>query len=153
VAEAEETLHSGNKYMTQPRQEKDEHIALLLLQWFEKNKGEFPWRPAKSPYQAAIAEVLFQKTSATSARPIYELFVRSYPTVYDLATAVPADLEQLLRPLGMPRRSLLIQQLAIEVVTKHGGRVSRCRRKAIRTPWCTRTIKLFSRQLSRYVDN
>lgn len=121
MTETEEKALSGNKYMTLSWQEKGEQFALLLLQWFEKNKREFPWRPAKSPYQSAIAEILLQKTSATNARPIYELFIRSYPTVYDLAIAEPADLAQLLRPLGIPRRAILIKQLAMEIITKYGG--------------------------------
>lgn len=116
-----ERLHSENKLSTLSRQERSEQLASLLLQWFEKNKREFPWRPAKNPYQAAVAEILLQKTSATNAKPIYEEFIRSYPTVYDLAAAEPEALARLLRPLGIPRRALLIQQLAKEVIAKHKG--------------------------------
>ncbi|SRR5579875_2253292 len=116
-----ERLHSENKLATLSRQERSERMAALLLQWFEKNKREFPWRPAKNPYQAAVAEILLQKTSATNAKPIYEQFICFYPTVYDLAAAEPDALARLLRPLGIPRRALLLQQLAKEVIAKHGG--------------------------------
>lgn len=119
--ETEEGLATENTRGALSRQERSEQFALLLLQWFEKNKREFPWRPAVNPYQAAVAEVLLQKTSVTNARPIYEQFIRSYPTIHDLAAAEPAALAELLRPLGIPRRALLIQQLAREVIAKYGG--------------------------------
>jgi len=121
VAETKEGLHPRNERAMLSRQERSEQFASLLLRWFEENKREFPWRPARNPYQAAIAEILLQKTSATNARPIYEQFIRSYPTIHDLAAAEPEALVRLLRPLGIPRRALLIQQLAKEVIAKHGG--------------------------------
>lgn len=114
-------LSSENKPANLSPSEKSEQFASLLLAWFEQHKREFPWRPARSPYQAAVAEIMLQKTSAANARPIYERFIRSYPTVRDLAVADPSDLAQLLQPLGIPRRAILIQQLATEVVAKHGG--------------------------------
>ncbi len=121
MVEIREGLHPESICATPSRQERSERFASLLLQWFAKNKREFPWRPARNPYQAAVAEILLQKTSATNARPVYEQFIRSYPTVHDLAAADPEALARLLRPLGIPRRALLIQQLAKEVIAKHGG--------------------------------
>jgi A/G-specific adenine glycosylase len=119
--EAQEELHSEQKQIAPSLQIKSEQFAPLLLEWFQKYKREFPWRPVKTPYQSAVAEILLQKTAAINAIPVYEKFIVVYPTIYDLVAANPTDLAELLRPLGIPRRTLLLQELAIEVTAKYEG--------------------------------
>src|SRR5579859_2067943 len=92
-------------------------FASLVLRWFEKNRREFPWRPPKSAYHAAVAEILLQKTSAGNARPIFDIFIIQFPTVQSLAEADLADVEELIQPLGLPRRAQLLRGMAVEIVS------------------------------------
>jgi A/G-specific adenine glycosylase len=101
-------------------------FAAGLLAWFEKNRRRFPWRARpRSAYRIAVAEALLQKTSATNALPIYKRLIRKYPTVGSLAAADLRTLRALLRPLGLPRRSRLLRDLAVEIVSKHHSRFPR----------------------------
>lgn len=119
--EIKAAVHSEHERLSRARSTKSELFAPLLLQWFQGHKRNFPWRPAKNAYLAAVAEILLQKTSAANAKPVYEQFIHAYPTVHDLAAAEPTKLAELLRPLGIPRRAQLIRQLAIEVTSKYEG--------------------------------
>lgn len=101
--------------------EKKKRFASRLMDWFEKNKRRFPWRPPVSPYRAAVAEVMLQKTSSTNALPVYEEFIGRYPTVEELADADAEAITEMLQPLGLPRRATLICQMAREVVNRYGG--------------------------------
>lgn len=92
-----------------------------MLGWYTENGRAFPWRPPATPYHAAVAEVLLQKTSSTNALPVFEVFVDRYPTVEDLAAAREEEVAEMLQPLGLPRRAKLIRDMAQTVVAEHGG--------------------------------
>lgn len=113
---------------------KRERFTPALLAWFQKNKRRFPWRVRKaSAYHVALAEALLQKTSATNALPIYQRAIEKYPTVDALAAAAVKDLAEMLQPLGLPRRALLLHQLANEIV-KIGGKFPRTEAELKRLP-------------------
>ncbi len=103
-----------------------EQFSELLLAWFNANGRRFPWRKRRtSAYRIALAEALLQKTNVEKALPIFNLLARRYPTVSSLAKADLPELAALLKPLGLPRRAMLLRQLALVVHSKYGGRFPR----------------------------
>lgn len=105
---------------------KGELFTVALMEWFAGNKREFPWRSGRaSAYKIALAEALLQKTNAKNALPVYRLVARRYPTVFTLAEADFNELQEMLRPLGLPRRAVLLHQMAREIVSTRGGKFPR----------------------------
>ncbi len=76
-----------------------------LLGWFERFGRCFPWRePGRSAYEVTVAEILLQRTTAAQVAQVYPDFLRRYPAWDSLARATPAELEGVLRPLGLWRQ-------------------------------------------------
>lgn len=93
----------------------------ILLGWFSREGRSFPWRNNVSAYRIAVAEALLQKTSAVNVLPVFQTFIRKYPTVQALAMASSEEVAADLQSLGLPRRARLLHQLANEIVCMHGG--------------------------------
>lgn len=62
-------------------------FASRLLEWFEANGRDSPWRDAKTAYEVTVAEALLQKTAAQNALPIFEEVMERYPDVWARARA------------------------------------------------------------------
>ncbi|MEP0839922.1 MULTISPECIES: hypothetical protein [unclassified Coleofasciculus] len=72
-----------------------------LAAWAEQNLRDFPWRRTSDPYAIFVAEFLLQKTGASTAAPVYNVFISRYPTLKALAAAPVEEVAQLLQPLGL----------------------------------------------------
>lgn len=76
-----------------------------VKEWSEVNGRSFPWRrPGQSFYRILVAEVLLQRTRAESVAAIYDQFFAQYPDWASLAEAVPEEMQELLRYLGLWKR-------------------------------------------------
>ena len=79
-------------------------LAKELLQWYEGNGRDFPWRRAESCYERIVAELLLQRTQAVTVSKFYGSFLNRHPTWESLACATEQDLGDLLKPIGLWRR-------------------------------------------------
>src|SRR5690625_1833280 len=79
---------SGSK--GQGRGEKRVYFVQNLLQWYEANKRDLPWRRTKDPYKIWVSEIMLQQTRVDTVIPYYERFLEKFPTLDDLAEA-PED--------------------------------------------------------------
>ena len=71
----------------------DEKIASFrrtLLNWYDNEKRDLPWRRTKNPYFIWISEIMLQQTQVVTVIPYYERFLEWFPTIEDLANA-PED--------------------------------------------------------------
>lgn len=98
-----------------------------LLVWGIHHGRSFPWRNTSDPYRLLIAEMMLRRTQARQVVPVYEDFLRQYPTPQALASSAAEDIEQLLRPLGLLWRIPAFRQMAQRIVTEHGGNIPRDR--------------------------
>lgn len=95
-----------------------------LLNWFEMNSRDFPWRHTKKPYHIIIAEKLLQQTIARSyVIEAYEAIITRYPTPKDLANAKISDLQKIIKPLGLTYRANELIIMANEILEEHGGKI------------------------------
>ncbi len=83
-------------------------------------RRSFPWRRSeRSAYELVVAEVLLQQTRAEQAAKVFPALVDQCPDWLGLASLPRADLEELLRPLGLQRRrSAALQALARMVIER-----------------------------------
>lgn len=80
------------------------NFATLLIDWFEENKREMPWRKTSNPYCIWVSEVMLQQTQVATVIPYYIRFMERFPTVMDLAEATLEDVHQYWQGLGYYRR-------------------------------------------------
>lgn len=95
----------------------------VVLDWGERNRRDFPWRRADAdPYLVLISEMLLRKTRAESVARVHPKFISRYADPAALAQAEPAELENLLEPLGLWRiRARALRDVGEVLVKSHAG--------------------------------
>ena len=58
-----------------------------LLNWYQKNRRDLPWRFSSNPYEIWIAEVIFNKLALTKGINYYHRFIERFPNISMLANA------------------------------------------------------------------
>ncbi len=76
-----------------------------LLEWFEKNKRELPWRKNRSPYRVWLSEIMLQQTQVKTVMPYFNNWLDHFPDVQSLAKASLDDVLKQWEGLGYYRRA------------------------------------------------
>ena len=105
-----------------------------VLAWFDGHGRVFPWRERPDPYRVLVAEILLQRTRADLVLPVYEQFIARYPEPESLATARPAEVVDLLRPLGYVHRSARLPSLGRQLGERHDGQVPSSKKLLLELP-------------------
>jgi A/G-specific adenine glycosylase len=96
-------------------------IGRALGCWFGTSGRDLPWRHWRDEYRLAVAEVLLQRTKATTVSSFIGGFLDRYPDAEALATADVTELELALKPIGMQRRrGSALKGLADSLITRPG---------------------------------
>lgn len=106
---------------------KGESIRKQLLQWYEEEKRDLPWRHSRDPYHIWISEVMLQQTRVDTVIPYYNRFTEAFPTMHDLAQAEEGELLKLWEGLGYYSRARNLQQGVREVLENYQATVPRTR--------------------------
>ena len=64
-----------------------ENINVLIINWYDENKRDLPWRRTNNPYFIWLSEIILQQTRVQQGLSYYEKFIHHYPTISDLANA------------------------------------------------------------------
>ncbi len=94
-----------------------------LIAWSKTELRDFPWRRTRDPWKILIAEVLLQKTNAEKVVPVYEQFVRSYPTPSSLAGASLEEIQRLLSRIGLIKRAEQLIKAATRLAEEYNDEV------------------------------
>lgn len=114
--------------LTLPRERELRGLRQLLLNWYAANGRSFPWRQRSATnYELVIAELLLQRTRATTVRPLFLSFVRDIPSWRSLARASDKRLMLHLKPLGLWRRRAISMRNLAKVLARQGSRLPRTR--------------------------
>lgn len=97
------------------------HFQRELINWYLKNKRDLPWRNTTDPYKVWLSEIILQQTRVDQGRPYYERFVKTYPTVKDLAGATEEQVLNLWKGLGYYSRARNLHKTAIQVKEQFKG--------------------------------
>ncbi len=93
-----------------------------VLAWFDEHGRDLPWRaPDRTPWGVLVSEVMLQQTPVVRVEPLWQEWMRRWPTPADLATVGTADVLRAWGRLGYPRRALRLQKCARVVVERYGG--------------------------------
>ena len=92
-----------------------------LLDWYDENKRDLPWRRSKNPYHIWVSEIMLQQTRVDTVIPYYERFLESFPTVESLANAPEERLLKAGEGLGYYSRVRNMQTAAQQIMNEFNG--------------------------------
>ncbi len=98
-------------------------FAKKLLQWDEKhNTRSMPWKGEKDPYKIWLSEVILQQTRVEQGWAYYEKFIKTFPTVHDLAKATQKKVFKLWEGLGYYNRCKNLMETAKKISVDYQGK-------------------------------
>jgi len=92
-----------------------------IINWYSDNKRDLPWRHTVNPYFIWLSEIILQQTQVKQGLPYYESFVKTFPTVYDLAKSDEQTVLKLWQGLGYYSRARNLHFTAKYIVDELGG--------------------------------
>jgi A/G-specific adenine glycosylase len=95
-----------------------ELIQKKLLQWFEKNGRDLPWRKNRDPYMVWVSEIMLQQTQVATVIPYYRNFLKTFPTVRHLARAKLSKVLKAWEGMGYYSRARNLHR-ASQIVLNH----------------------------------
>ena len=97
------------------------HLRSSLLEWYDLNRRDLPWRRTRDPYAIWVSEIMLQQTRVAAVVDRYDAFLRNFPSVAALAHAPEAEVLALWSGLGYYRRARMLHRAAKVVVLENGG--------------------------------
>ena len=102
-------------------QDRIEAFRKALLDWYDANKRDLPWRRTSDPYAIWVSEIMLQQTRVDTVIPYYESFLHRLPTIEDLAQAPEEVLLKVWEGLGYYSRVRNMQKAAQQMMADFGG--------------------------------
>ena len=93
----------------------------LILQWYDINKRDLPWRLTTDPYKIWVSEVMLQQTQVSTVIPYYNNWIKNFPTIFSVANSRIDVLLKMWEGLGYYTRCRNFHKASKIVVTKYSG--------------------------------
>jgi A/G-specific adenine glycosylase len=100
----------------------NKEFGKILIKWYRQNHRNLPWRQTKNPYHIWLSEIILQQTQVAQGLAYYEKFIKSFPSVNDLAEAHQDEVLKLWQGLGYYSRARNLHHTAKEIISKHKGK-------------------------------
>ncbi len=111
------------------------YMQETILQWYEENMRELPWRELIDPYKIWVSEVMSQQTQITRVIPKYHAWLDRLPTIKDVVDADKHTILSLWSGLGYNNRALRFQQALTIVHEKYNWVVPDNEEDLLQLPW------------------
>ena len=105
-------------------------IAKKVLNWYDSNARDLPWRipPSQSragikpqPYHVWLSEIMLQQTTVNAVKPFYDKFTIKWPSIIELASAKDEDIMEAWAGLGYYSRARNLIKCARLVVKDYNS--------------------------------
>lgn len=97
------------------------NINGLIINWYEINKRNLPWRETTDPYRIWVSEIILQQTKVQQGKAYYERFIETFSTIKSLAEADEQLVLQLWQGLGYYSRARNLHKTAKIIVQDFNG--------------------------------
>ena len=97
-------------------------IQDTLINWYEENHRDLPWRNNPTPYEVWLSEVILQQTRVNQGMDYYLRFTEKWPTVLALAQASEEEVLKIWQGLGYYSRARNLHYCANQVVKQYKGK-------------------------------
>jgi len=92
-----------------------------LLDWFEENQRDLPWRGETDAYKIWVSEIILQQTRVNQGWNYYLQFVERFPDVKSLANAPLQEILHVWQGLGYYSRARNMHTAAQQIMQEHHG--------------------------------
>jgi len=98
-------------------------VQNALVDWYEADHRDYPWRRTEDPYEILVSEVMSQQTQLDRVVAAWEDFLERWPAVGDLAAADRGDVVGFWtdHSLGYNNRAKYLHEAARQVTDEFGG--------------------------------
>lgn len=96
-------------------------FTVRLLDWFEANANDLPWRRTYDPYQVWISEIMAQQTQMGRVVPYFRRWVSRFPDVKSLSQASEDTVLSLWEGLGYYSRARNLLKAGKIISRDYGG--------------------------------
>ena len=103
-------------------EEKISSFQQKLLDWYDKEKRDLPWRHSNNPYHIWVSEIMLQQTRVDTVIPYYHRFLETFPTIESLANAQEEELLKVWEGLGYYSRVRNMQKAAQQIMGEYNGK-------------------------------
>jgi A/G-specific adenine glycosylase len=91
-------------------------FSTALIDWYDLNKRDLPWRNTDDPYVIWLSEIILQQTRVKQGLPYFQSFLDHFPTVETLADASEQEVLKLWQGLGYYSRARNMLVCARQIV-------------------------------------
>ncbi|GAA2968520.1 A/G-specific adenine glycosylase [Actinokineospora diospyrosa] len=92
-----------------------------LLDWFDENARDLPWRKAGTTgWGVLVSEIMLQQTPVARVEPIWLSWMARWPVPSALAAETQGEVVRAWGKLGYPRRALRLHAAAGVIAADHG---------------------------------
>ncbi|TGN07294.1 A/G-specific adenine glycosylase [Leptospira bandrabouensis] len=92
-----------------------------LQGWYQIHKRDLPFRKKKQAYPIWVSEVMLQQTRVNAMLPLYDSFMKRFPTPESLASAEEEEVLSYWKGLGYYSRARNLRKAAIFLVQNYNG--------------------------------
>jgi len=100
-----------------------QYFTERLLDWYDREKRDLPWRRDRDPYRIWVSEIMLQQTRVETVIPYYERFMKKFPTLRALAEAPEEEVLKAWEGLGYYSRARHLHSAVRDVCELYGGQV------------------------------
>jgi len=106
-----------------PDSETVDSMQAALIEWYEADHRDYPWRQTDDPYEILISEVMSQQTQLDRVIDAWEDFLDEWPTAESLAAAARGDVVAFWsnHSLGYNNRAKYLHEAATHVKADYDG--------------------------------
>lgn len=94
-----------------------------LINWFDKNKRDLPWRGTGNPYDTLLSEFILQQTRIEQGKPYFLRLKEAFPTIEKLAFSSEESVLCLWQGLGYYSRARNLHASAKAICEKFNGNI------------------------------
>ena len=102
-------------------------ITNKILNWYDINKRELPWRKQvsskKKQYYTLVSEFMLQQTQVATVIPYFERFIKNIPDLKSLSKVQNQKLIKLWEGLGYYSRARNLKKTAQGIIKNYNGRL------------------------------
>ncbi|MCK5071261.1 MAG: A/G-specific adenine glycosylase [Desulfocapsa sp.] len=115
--------------MSEPKNLQD-----ALLDWFDKNQRDLPWRHNYEPYQVWISEIMLQQTQMDRVTLFFNHWMETFPDIKTLAAASEDQVLKCWEGLGYYSRARNIRRTAKLILEQYQGEIPAHRQELLQLP-------------------
>lgn len=97
------------------------NIGYQILDWYNHNKRDLPWRYTKDAYLIWVSEIIMQQTRILQGLSYYQRFVNAFPDIATLASSAEDDVLLLWQGLGYYSRARNMHHTAKYILQELNG--------------------------------